>query len=88
MRLTNWFPPGINPVREGEYGVVDDRHHDMRRWWNGALWSMAYRDCWPEREKPPYRGSPAPFFRQGLVTWRGLADDPSGCRPPEPRTAR
>lgn len=77
MTMTDWFPPDIKPVREGEYSVADDRWDDMYRWWDGERWSLAYRTIHIKTSKVRFRNIPAPFFVQNAVRWRGLATDPN-----------
>lgn len=78
MKLTNWFPPDVKPVHEGEYSTDDDLPNDhLRRWWDGRLWSKAYRDDDPEPVKRAPRRSPAAFLWQDTIRWRGLAGDPN-----------
>lgn len=73
-KLTDWFPPGVDPVNVGEYNASILKSAQLRRWWNGRHWSDCYKDSDCEDEKQRCRK-----VREDSdvgIFWRGLAEKP------------
>ena len=73
MKLTEWYPPHIKPVRVGEYFAPDFEYRDGDlRWWNGTEWSIAYGRDEEESTKECLRKN---FAGQLRIYWRGATKE-------------
>jgi hypothetical protein len=76
LKLTPWFPSGINPVRDGVYEVVFWQTPGFARFFCKP---PAGRNQWSQRFDSvamAKRGKPGGDM---LPRWRGLAEDPRGA---------
>lgn len=73
-KVTQWFPPSIQPTRPGVYQTASK---DMRKlkingfqYWNGKWWG-----CYEYSAEAAYAGRQYQSVFQGRH-WRGLAEKP------------
>lgn len=71
QRLTDWFPPSVNPVRAGLYEMKSCYGDIYFNKWDGKSWH------WGSRYKQIASKSQAVKAREDCRAWRGLAADPS-----------
>ena len=71
IKMTDWFPPHIKPVREGVYEIkltAVRGYHRMYATWNGLKWSRASHYAsggWHEK----FRGADQDKY------WRGFTKE-------------
>jgi hypothetical protein len=68
MKLTEWFPEHIKPVRVGVYEVLTVKFTAPNfRYWNGKFWSATYGSARLAKKYGPGRD----FYQYSV--WRGIA---------------
>jgi hypothetical protein len=76
MKLTEWYPGDVKPVRSGVYQQWDGRGWTIGyQRWNGRKW-YAWFDC-PEAASTTHCAASSEFQND---PWRGLAQDPKGSK--------
>ena len=81
-KLTRWRkgpPPMI-----GEYIASVGRNDEFRRWWDGADWSLAYRETDSAGVKRRMRRVRGKRPSADGIEWRGLAEKPKNFLKPKP----
>ncbi len=70
-KLTDWFPGDVKPARPGVY---ETKEPDGTIWFNefdGVDWFYGNHACVPSKSRTVLPG-------ELLISWRGLAANPSG----------
>jgi len=70
MKLTEWFPHYVKPVRKGVYEVEEFITHHRWCYWNGSKWAWA--ETTPKNAVRFTQTSGAKQSKR----WRGLASNP------------
>ncbi len=73
-KLTPWFPPGVKPVRVGEYNASQSKMVQGLRIWDGENWSEMYFSCESNAEIAKCKNR---ICYSERIYWRGLAQDPA-----------
>lgn len=70
MKLTDWFPGDIKPIR---VGIYERRYSESINFskWNGEYWSFGYYSVDLANERGHY------LSQYQNLPWRGLAEDPN-----------
>jgi hypothetical protein len=76
MKLTNWFPPEVKPVRKGVYDIAKGVFSaPWFGYWNGKKWVSVGNTPYKAMEHPYAAWDDFPAIRQDFE-WRGLARKP------------
>lgn len=79
IRLTEWFPADVKPVRVGVYEVNDNNAYEfpMYAYWDGVRFGYRTVDSFGEGAvERAFRFRNAKTTLPALVPWRGLAEQP------------
>jgi len=81
MKLTEWFPASVKPVRTGWYKCRFARMVPVWRYWSGSIWKMD--TCGDECElnsidrlSPKTKSCFGDLPYEKNEAWRGLASEP------------
>ena len=73
MKLTDWFPGHIKPVRKGVY-IASVGRNKFYRYWNGRWWSEGTfypsLEGWPDSKSKKCGDKQD----QARIKWRGLTE--------------
>jgi hypothetical protein len=64
--LTGWFPPGVNPVRDGVYLATVVKSEEYYRRWANGMWCVG-------GDTPALAAAAPRIQTRARIYWRGLA---------------
>lgn len=56
LKITDWYPGTVKPVRIGWYEVKTTMYNGRMRYWNGACWMDSCLCCKCFDQEKPWRG--------------------------------